>query len=155
MMRHALIIAVLLSLSPSALAQPEPASPTYDNGWFAVGLGVWPAPSNTVDLTGSITANFGRERVLQVGVHGVDNVGSIDLGFGRSWASRWWRTAVFVGPAVVVRKNQLYTGGGTVSTQVILTPVKEMGLGLDFFMNVNPRDSFIGMSATFTLEGNK
>lgn len=163
-MRLALLPALLLLASPVA-AQPGPASPERDRGWFAFG----PGTGHPDDLAFVATANFGRERVVQVGFHGVTdfalggsvaNVSALHIGPGISRVSRWDRTALFVGPSVVWGRRtetsgRFVTGGVVVSGQAMFTPIREVGLGLDAFVTLNPVRPAYGAALTFVFEANK
>ena len=163
-MRRALLSARLLVAFPSA-AQPGPPSAERDRGWFAFGYGL----GRPDDLAGVITANFGRERVIQVGFHGVTDfalggsvasVSALHVGPGLSRVSRWDRTALFVSPAVVwgqrtTTDDRFVTAGVVVSGQAVLTPVREVGLGLDVFVTLNAVRPAYGAALTFVFEANK
>lgn len=76
--------------------------------------------------------------------------------------SRWDRTSLALGPAVVwgLRdatdpSDRFVTGGLVVSGQAMFTPIPELGLGLDAFVNVNPVQSGYGVGLTFVFEANK
>ncbi len=165
-----LVLAALLCAWPVA-AQPVsgagPAVAEDDRGWFAFGLG----PGRPYGLVAVATANFGRERVVQAGFHAHTefnllgrsaSVNAFNVGVGRSRASRWERTALAAGPAVVWglreaadARSRYTTAGVVVSGQAMFTPVPELGLGVDAFVNVNPVRSGYGVGFTFVFEANK
>ena len=144
-----------------------PANPGDDKGWFAFGFG----PGYPYGAVATATANFGRERIIQVGIHtnsqlnpfgGNNSVNAVHLGAGISRVSRWDRTALAVGPAVVwglpdaTDDDSRYTTAGIVLTgQAMFTPIPELGLGLDAFFNLNPVQSGYGVGITFVFEANK
>ena len=140
---------------------PGPASPEHDRGWLAAGFGVG-AP---YDASLAITANFGRTRVLQVSIHstfellGGNEVNALSVSAGRSWVGRVGRTGVFLGPALVsgleIPGGRYVTGGVVGSAQVILTPIKEAGFGVDLFGSLSPKGAVGGLSLLLVLEGNK
>ncbi len=153
-----------------ALAQPGgrfgSASAEKDEGWGTFGVGL--ASDDQVAV--AISGNFGRERFVQVGIHGsVDSnlFGHRELvahhvGVGVSDVGRWHRTAVAAGPALVsgVRRvdgswDRFFTGGVVVSAQAFFTPIRELGVGLDLFAHVNPVESGLGLTLSFILEANK
>lgn len=157
-----------LSAFGQAPAPPGPASSVHDRGWFAFGLGAG-EPYGTAVVG---TANFGRTRFVQVGFHASTelhllggrsaSVNALHLGGGLSRVSRWDRVALAAGPAVVWglrdatdTDSRYATAGVVLSGQAIFTPIPEVGLGLDAFVNVNPVRSAYGVGLTFVFEANK
>ncbi|HET6569435.1 MAG TPA: hypothetical protein VFG50_15815 [Rhodothermales bacterium] len=114
-----------------------------------------------------ISANFGRERILQASLHGNsgllggDSVGAFSIAIGRSRVNRWARIAATAGPALVFGTNYSstrshYTTLGVLANlQGSLTPIKELGVGLDLYANLNLEKSAVGAGITIVLEGNK
>ena len=165
----AVLAALILPLNVAAQepSGPGPAAPETDRGWFAFGFG----PSIPYGFAFAATANFGRERVLQVGAHGVgefelfgrsEHVSTLHVGPGLSRVDRWSRLAVAAGPAVVwgVRdasnaESDYVTAGLVLSGQAIVTPIPELGLGLDAFAILSPIKSGVGFAVTFVFEANK
>lgn len=158
----------LLLLPAIAVAQaPGPASAADDRGWSAFGFG----PGSPYERVAVVTANFGRERIVQVGLHvnselipfgRSKSVNALHVGPGLSRVSRWDRMALAVGPAVVwglpdaAGTDSRYTTVGVVlSGQAMFTPVPEFGFGLDAFYNLNPLHSGYGVGITFVFEANK
>ena len=180
---HKLAIAVALTLFLALPAsevnarqvdfQADPASPERDKGWATYGFGL-DAP---LDLGAGLTANFGRTHIWQVSLQTSQefmlsgtgtNVTWLGVGRGYSAVGRWGRLAIAGGPAVVWGKDwyrrerpegqereHYVTGGLTLSGQAIFTPVREVGVGLELFGNVNPVISAVGVRAMFVFEGNK
>ena len=146
---------------PASAQLPGPASPERDRGWLAAGFGV----GTPYEISGAITANFGRERVLQVGARataellGGSEVSALSVSAGRSWVGRVGRTGLFLGPALVwgreIPEGRYVTGGVVGSAQVILTPIKEAGFGVDLFGSLSPKGAVGGLSLLLVLEGNK
>lgn len=168
-MRYALLLSLVAAL-PVAAQRPvlaSPASPEHDHGWFAFGLG----PGAPYDLVLSATANFGREHLLQIGLHSnfelaffgrYASTNAVHVGPGLSRVDRWSRVALAAGPAVVwgLRDasdpgSRFNTAGVVVSGQTMFTPVPELGLGVDAFVNLNPVRSGYGLGLTFVFEANK
>ena len=168
-MRFLFNLLALLALAPFASAQsglPGPASADRDGGWFTLGYGT----AGPGRLSGTVTANFGRERVWQVGLHAVDRgllapavptANALHVGYGLSGVDRFSRVALTIGPAVVwgvadpETDTRYVTGGVLANAQFIVTPLKEFGLGVDLFVNLNPEVPVLGAALTFALEGNK
>ncbi len=117
----------------------------------------------------SVTGNFGRERFVQVGMHssfdflwGRRETLAWTVGAGISDVGRWHRTAVAIGPALVTGERRkggdwgrFVTGGVVLNAQVFVTPVKEVGLGLNLFANANPVDVSYGLGLALIFEANK
>ncbi len=165
-----LALGLLIAASPvAAQTGPDlgPAAPERDRGWFAFGFG----PGHPHGAVAVATANFGRERILQVGFHANSDLNpfgrsastnALHVGAGLSRVSRWDRTALALGPAVVwgLRdaadpEDRFTTAGLVLSGQAMFTPIPEVGLGLDAFVNMNPAQSGYGVGITFVFEANK
>jgi hypothetical protein len=147
-----------------------PASPEHDKGWMTAGLGN-DAP---FDLGFSVTANYGREHFWQLAWNGssifdlggeTTHIKSYSLARGYSISSRWTRLSLAAGPAFVEglgwRDNDtrdlkyFRTIGLILNAQYILTPIKEAGVGLEFYGNLNSEISVLGIRLIAVLEGNK
>ncbi len=164
-----LLILALLSIAVPATAQVvvPPASPERDGGWFTFGLG----PGDPYGTAATMTANVGRERFLQAGFHANSefsfggrsaSTNALHVGAGLARVSRWDRTSISAGPAVVWGLRdaadpdaRFTTGGVVLNGQAVFTPIPELGIGLDAFVNVNPVQSGYGVALTFVFEGNK
>jgi hypothetical protein len=164
------LVATVFVLMPvgAAVAQvPDSVAAKRDWGWFAVGLG----PSARFDLSYVYSANIGRRRVWQLVVQGGSDIfrgealHAAGISYGRSAVDRWSRVAVTGGPAVVRgrgrydaeagERERFVTGGLVMNVQVIFTPVRELGVGLDLHGCLNPRVSEAGVRVILVLEGNK
>ena len=159
----------LLALPPAASAQvegPGPSSPERDGGWFTFGVGT----AGPRGVAGAVTANFGRERIWQVGLHATESgifapavptSNALHLGYGFSGVDRYSRVALTLGPAVVWGVSdpetdaRYVTAGVVANAQFIVTPLREFGVGVDVFMNLNPEVPALGAALTFAFEGNK
>jgi hypothetical protein len=165
-----LIVLLFLAVSPAAAQSATdigPASAERDRGWVAFGLG----PGYPYGAVAVATANFGRERFIQVGIHSNTELNflgrsastnALNVGAGVSRVSRWDRTALALGPAIVwgLRDaanpdDRFVTAGVVLSAQAMFTPVPEVGLGLGAFVNLNPVQSGYGVGITFVFEANK
>ncbi|MDP2301673.1 MAG: hypothetical protein Q8N03_04520 [Ignavibacteria bacterium] len=145
----------------AALAQhPKPANPEDDFGWFTIGFGV----GSKYDFASVLSANFGREDFLQFALHANSDffsvgVSSISVCYGKSIVGDLSRVAFSVGPSLVSDNDnsvvRFRTFGVLGSLQLIYTPVKELGLGLDLFYNLNFKQNIAGVSLTYVFEGNK
>ena len=168
-MRFLLLALALLSIPSAASAQvdgPGPASPEHDWGWSTFGVGT----AGSRGMAVAATANFGRERIWQAGLHATDRglfapavptSNALHLGYGFSDVDRFSRVAFTLGPAVVwgisdtETDTRYVTGGVVANAQFMVTPLKEFGLGVDVFMNLNPEVPALGAALTFAFEGNK
>ena len=159
---HAVFLLTLVLSMPTVHAQvSRPDSLREDLGWFATGLG----PAAGGGFSGSLTANFGRERVLQVGIHSTGELfgsehSALSVGLGRSQVGRFYRIAAFAGPAVVTGEEigvpDGYTTAGLVlSAQAIGTPVKELGLGFTLFTIASLEKITLGLTLGLVIEGTK
>jgi hypothetical protein len=89
---------------------------------------------------------LGRKRNVQLGYHAVGsfaNMRAVNFGVGRFVVGRIGRLAAAAGPAVVWWDggDPFTTAGAVASMQVILVPVKEIGLDIELWGNLNPERS--------------
>ncbi len=149
-----------------------PASPEHDKGWISAGLGWAEAP---YELGVSLTANYGREHFWQIALNGSDKLNifgindnieliSLSISRGYSVSSRWSRLAWAAGPAIVIldqyneRKNRdehLKDLGIVFNAQYYITPIKELGIGIELYGNLNGIQTVSGIRLIVALEGNK
>ncbi len=87
---------------------------------------------------------------------------SIDVSIGKRLQSEWFQTAFFIGPSYIFgkkRNNNLvnnFTAFGFQSDiQSIFRLANEIGVGLDFFANLNFERSFIGLDINITMGNGK
>ena len=127
-------------------------------------------------LSWFLSANFGREQFVQLGVTSSSSIlgrsyySAVNLGAGYSISDRIGRIATSTGPVFVWGEEhpdkdngRYFRSVGLFSNlQINITPVKEMGLGLDLFGIITPQfgsriSSFISTGIRFTLviEGHK
>jgi hypothetical protein len=146
-----------------------PSSPEMDAGWFSIGFGV----ASPYDISFSSSANFGRNNIFQIAMHASDNFklsggfpvngsGAVSLSYGLSNVNDLGRIAFFLGPAYAWGEyynsdvdTNYKTIGVVTNLQLVFTPVKEMGIGLEMYANLNPKEVTAGISVIFVLEGNK
>ncbi|MEO0742584.1 MAG: hypothetical protein AAF089_13445 [Bacteroidota bacterium] len=160
----ALLLAATLGAGTVAQAQepPGPASPEHDRGWMTAGMGV--GGPGLFPL--ALTANVGRTRVLQVGLR--SHIRSLlfnnaltmaSVSVGRSWVDRWTRTALTVGPAYVWSQGDRFESVSTVGLmlggQAMATPIPEVGIGLDAYVNLNADEPAYGAAFVIVIDGNK
>lgn len=167
-----LTLAILLQLATvSCLAQqPGPAAPDRDGGWLSIGIG----RGVPYDFSGVVSANFGRVRFWQVAYNGTGDLslggkvaggGSVSFGRGHSFVDRIGRVAGSIGPGFVwgqywhgsptTELSSFKTIGLVASAQFVLTPIKEVGFGIDLYSNVNSIKTVGGIRLSIVLEGNK
>jgi len=76
---------------------------------------------------------------------------SIVLGAGLSKISRFIRIGISIGPALVLKTNQSenvnYLAGININSQFIMTPFRDMGLGVEMNSNLNPDKYILGIRA--------
>jgi hypothetical protein len=170
-MRFALALAVLCLAAASAEAQPTgpgPANPADDSGWASFGLGA----IGSEPISAFLSLNYGRDCFGQLlfnsssSLLGARGTGVIGVGMGRSWVDRSARGALSLGLALgqrsETRRDQHATGGVFVNAQGFVTPIKEVGLGIDAFAHTYGGSRFLGeprlaygLRFTFVIEGNK
>jgi hypothetical protein len=149
-----------------------PASPEHDKGWMTAGLG---GTETNYNLGISLTANYGRTHFWQLALNGSDKLYlfsndnriemiSLSISRGYSVSSRWSRLAWAAGPAIVILDQyndvkdcdeHLKDLGFVFNAQYYLTPIKEMGIGIELYGNLNRTQSVSGMRIILALEGNK
>ncbi|MBD3223926.1 MAG: hypothetical protein GF313_04305 [Caldithrix sp.] len=165
---YILIVLFLIPVSLNAQNKGQ-ANPDDDKGWMAFGLGT----AVNWDFSYSVNLNYGRELFFQGAFHRVENISfgsdpnhinAISLGIGSSKVSRFGRLAFSPGLSFVfgknyndrLDKNSKFTSIGLLlNTQATFTPIKEVGMGLDMFMNLNKEEKFAGVVLTVFIEGNK
>ncbi|MCF8239774.1 MAG: hypothetical protein K9J16_00200 [Melioribacteraceae bacterium] len=169
MKRTFIILLVVIIQQNCFPQQAKPANPEDDIGWFSLGLGA----GSPYELSSVISLNYGRENIIQVVYHSnVDfalsgrpnGVSSIAINYGVSRVTDLLRLAISIGPGYVFgkdnsaanHKNITFNTIGLISNlQMIFSPFKELGIGLDLFLNLNNKQAVSGISLTFVLEGNK
>ena len=176
-MRLALLLLALATCAalPARAQQtgPGPAHPSRDAGWTSFGAGFW---SHPYDVSGFLSLNYGRERFAQLLVNGTSHfcissscagVAVIGLGGGRSWVDRSARAAVSGGLAAGSHTARAGgpshpSAGAYANVQLAVTPVKEVGVGLDLFAQTYGTDGLLGrprvaygLRVLFVIEGNK
>lgn len=171
------IIAFLAILThTSALAQDSPdnrrSSPQFDKGWFSFGMGLDHSLNASDDqkIGVSLSANFGRNKFWQVGLDanstlwGNASLYALKAGRGYSSVGRWTRISLAGGPAFVfgelknnmtTSKESFRTAGIYTDSQLIFTPIKELGIGIQLLGNVNFQQSYGGLRLILSIEGHK
>ena len=141
-----------------------------DNGWLSMGLGL----DSEFDFGLTVSANYGRTYFWQLALQSSYNfcedicdyrffVSALNASRGISFVHRIGRAAFSAGPALVWGRYDenydspgLFLSAGIVGNiQLIITPLKETGFGLDAFVNMNPVLSTYGLRVTFVIEGHK
>mgnify|MGYP005620117425 CR=1 FL=1 len=92
-------------------------------------------------------------------------VNSTSLARGYSVSSRWTSLSLAAGPAFVeglgwrddqtLKREYFHTMGLVFNAQYIFSPIKEAGVGLEFYGNLNSEISVLGIRLIAVLEGNK
>ena len=166
------LLTLLIIFAPATLnAQPNlsPSSPEYDRGWFTMGVG----GDSNFELSGLITANFGRDRFWEANLYSAANfcfsncpaapgITALSMGRGYSIVDRIGRISFSVGPSIAHGKktyseteNFFWTAGLFTNSQFLFTPVKEIGIGIDMYANMNPKLSTFGSALVIVIEGHK
>ncbi len=156
----------------SSLISAQPASPEYDKGWFSIAVG----PGIPLDMSGSLTANFGRTTFWQFALQNTSdinvlgnaeltNASSLSVSYGLSGVHRIGRIAVSGGTGITFgldkRESAPDEGRRFIAPaligniQLFITPIKEMGVGFDVFGNLNPQLSTLGIRMSLVIEGHK
>lgn len=145
-----------------------------DRGWFTIGVGT----GTRHNISTVINANFGRKHVFQwtyyrsqnvdldrlITLGKPDNLNSFAVSYCFSAVSRYKRLAISAGPSFVFGKitednfevrDDFRVIGLLLNLQTIFSPIKEIGVGLDFYYNFNPVIHFGGVALTFVVEDYK
>ncbi len=168
-MKYYIYFFCILGLTKLSAQTVGPSSPEMDAGWFSVGFGI----ASPYGLSFSSSANFGRNNIIQIALHAsddfklsgglpIDGSGAVSVSYGLSTVNDLGRIAFFLGPSYAwgqyynSETNSKYKTIGIVSNlQLVLTPIKELGLGLEMYANLNPKEITAGISIIFVIEGNK
>ncbi|MDR9415363.1 MAG: hypothetical protein RI564_03690 [Gracilimonas sp.] len=151
--------------------QKSPASSQFDKGWFTLAIGNDYSSDNEINqrLALAFTANWGRTHFWQAGLNlnstilfGGDML-TLHAARGFSGMSRFFRISIAAGPAFISihedRTNendlQLITAGLIGDAQLLFTPVKEIGVGIQFHGNLNFRNQIAGPRLVLVIEGHK
>ncbi len=143
-------------------------SSSCDSGWMSIGFGF----DDEFDIGVTASANFGDKLFWQLGFQGSydfctdscskrKSIYVLNYGRGFSIVNRIGRISLSAGPGLVwgwvedTNFSNFISTGIVGNAQLIATPFKETGLGLDAFFNLNPRVSTYGLRFTFVFEGNK
>lgn len=135
---------------------PGPASSEKDIGWLSTGFG-----ANSEDgANGSININYGKEHIFQLSSYNSllgSSFNILGFSYGKSGVNRWGRSSIFVGPGVTwhLENHQQTIISLIANAQAIFSPINELGLGLEFWVNFNKVNNLSGVSFIFVLEGNK
>lgn len=142
-----------------------------DKGWVSFGI----ANDEPIGLAVGFTANFGRTHFWQAGIEHsselnifggeTSHMTSIHVGRGYSFVHRVGRIAFAAGPALnwgladsntSLGEYSPFTSLGLVGNgQFILTPIKELGIGIELYSNINTVVTVTGLRLILTIEGNK
>ena len=162
--------ALLLLGAITCAAQPTETDPSeLDAGWLSAGIG-YGIPYE-VSVVASV--NIGRERFWQATFNSTFEfkfdtelgfVSSLGAGYGSSRVDRTGRIAYSIGPALVWgnyrpggrgRLTRFRTVGLVPNLQLNFTPIREVGLGLDIYVVVSPKESAAAIRLVFVIEGYK
>ncbi len=140
-----------------------------DRGWISLGVGTgadW-------DLASSVNLNYGRETFFQCALHRLENfsignnpnhIHSVSVGIGHATVSPFSRLAFSAGLSflfgkryddILEKNTEFKTVGLLLNTQIAFTPIREAGIGLDMFINLNKEQKTGGVTLTLFIEGNK
>jgi hypothetical protein len=172
LLRIAVIAFLGIILSSQLQAQSTPKQTVADDkGWVSFGIG----NDEPIGLAVGFTANFGRTHFWQAGIeHSSElnifggessHITSIHAGRGYSFVHRVGRIAFAAGPALNwglddsntrLGEHSPFTSVGLVGNgQFILTPIKELGIGIELYSNINNVVTVTGLRLILTIEGNK
>lgn len=160
-----LLLAVLAAPAGHAQATADPASPARDRGWTSLGVG----PGTPGGFAGALTVTLGRTHGPQAGAQAESvfclgdrcaETTAFHVGYAASDVGRWHRVAVGGGPALVLARDvpgaDLRTAVGVAANvQTMVTPVRELGLGLQVFGILSPVRPAAGVLLIVAFEGNK
>ncbi|WP_020402429.1 hypothetical protein [Gracilimonas tropica] len=162
----------LIILACCRTVTAQPSSPQFDRGWFSFGLGQDFSTNKEINgrLAGSLTINWGRNKFWQAGysanseILGTTHFSAIHAGRGISSVNRWFRVSAAGGPAFIwgrendhkqQKKINFYSAGIVGDAQLFFTPVKEMGIGVQFSGNLNFKHPLGGYRLIIVIEGHK
>ncbi|MBO6793014.1 MAG: hypothetical protein JJ895_03820 [Balneolaceae bacterium] len=166
----ALVLLLLVPISFAHAQQTEKDSVNLDIGWGTFGLGI----DSPLDLGYGFSANIGRNHFWQLGFQNSSElsfggsgaqVNMFHVGKGYSLVNRVGRIALAAGPAFVWGTDHFDSNTGTydnftalgltLNGQAFVTPIKEIGIGVEVFYNINNTINVAGFRIIFGLEGFK
>lgn len=167
-MPRASAVLLLAALVVSAVrAQPTvgPASPERDRGWTSFGVG----PGTPGGFAGALTVTLGRTHGPQAGVQSESvfcfgdrcaETTAVHAGYAVSDVGRWHRVAAGGGPALVLARDvpgvdRRPAVGVAANVQAMVTPVREIGVGLQVVGILSPVRPAAGVLLMVAFEGNK
>jgi hypothetical protein len=124
--------------------------------WLTIGSGI----GEKMHLSSFISYTFIDENVYQLSINGnqefsimgtakPDYIVSSSFSYGKKNNWDFGFGAFFAGPSLVLGKreneNIKYTIGVNIGSQLLFTPLDELGLGFDAFCNLNFYESFYGI----------
>ena len=168
-------ILIILAFSTGGLAQNSPQnsppSPKFDKGWFTFAVGNDYSANENVNqrLAIAFTANWGRTQFWQAGlslnstIFSGGEIATLYGARGISAVNRFFRVSIAGGPALLAIQEDRNNGkdlheitlGFVGDAQLLFTPVKEVGLGLQFHGNLNFKDQLGGPRLVLVIEGHK
>lgn len=167
-----LVFAILFNLFifSSIHINAQPASPEYDKGWFTIAAGA----GYPFELNGALTANFGRTKFWQIALQSNDeftlggeasHINTVSASYGISAVNRIGRVAISAGSGIAYgldefdhdtnERPRFIIAALVGNAEVNITPIKELGIGLSLFGNLNPRLSTLGIMLSIAVEGHK
>lgn len=148
-----LLFLISISFSEIKFAQEN----TYSNiDWFAAGFGAGP----NKNLSGIISYTFAGENIYQLSYNtNFDGslfgkipkvyVESFSFSYGKQFNNNFGIFSLYGGPSFVMFKERYkaykYSPGLNLGSQIIYTPLRELGIGIDLFGNFNFHKSVQGM----------
>lgn len=140
-----LLIFILISFSEIKFAQES----RYTNiDWFTAGFGAGPNKY----LSGIISYTFAGENIYQLSYNtNFDGslfgkiptvyIKSFSFSFGKQFNNEYGIFSFYGGPSFVMFKEKYkdykYSPGLNLGSQLIYTPIPELGLGIDLYSNLN------------------
>lgn len=158
---------LLAAVAVPSVAQPTvgPASPARDRGWTTASVG----PGTPGGFAGALTVTLGRTHGPQAGAQSESvfcfgdrcaETTALHAGYAVSDVGRWHRVAVGGGPALVFARDVpgadlCTTVGAAANVQAMVTPVPEIGIGVQVVGILSPVRPAAGVLLMVAFEGNK
>jgi hypothetical protein len=171
-MKQATFLAILFllsSLSMNARAKNDSTSSRGRKEWADIGLGssstdYFKTVPNDANFAFNYNRSFGKA-YYQVGINGnvlttTPYLSTVNVGIGNRLCSRYYLLSGFIGPAFMWG-NKTETGtyfstiGLSTTVQCILKPLRDLGIGIELYSNLNLIQSNAGLRVVLSISNGK